>query len=259
MLNIMKSTTIRDDTIILHQTPNTIISISPTLHDFLLNQSPPNNIVLNPHPHTNAKRINGTVEPIKSLDDIQLAKKYFLNQIQRYPNEYANIRNYVLFIIGINCARRIGDLVQFKVKDFINSNGSFKEHFAIKEQKTSKPIKIKINKSIRDVLTTYLSVRSLSLDDYLFLSRKGVNQPMTTRSVSKIMKEMSRSIGLEQRGININTHSLRKTWAYHTYIKNPTQIVKIQKALNHSSPNITLRYIGIDQEEMDELFDDNNL
>ena len=84
---------------------------------------------------TSQIRTNGTVDPITDLDDIQIAKDYFLNRAVRYSNTTNNIRDYVLFIVGINCARRIGDIVKFKVSDFLNSDGTWKEHFKIKEEK----------------------------------------------------------------------------------------------------------------------------
>jgi len=62
----------------------------------------------------------------------------------------------------------------------------------------------------------------------------------------KIIKGAADAIGVK----DIGTHSLRKTWAYHSY-RAATDIIIIQDMLNHSSPGITLRYIGITQDEKD--------
>ena len=51
----------------------------------------------------------------------------------------------------------------------------------------------------------------------------------------------------------IGTHTLRKTFGYHHY-KKFKDVALLQKIFNHSSPAITLRYIGIDQEEIDESY-----
>ena len=48
---------------------------------------------------------------------------------------------------------------------------------------------------------------------------------------------------------NFGTHTLRKTFGYHFY-KQFKDIVMLQKILNHSHPSITLRYIGIDEDEI---------
>ncbi|WP_429822016.1 tyrosine-type recombinase/integrase [Domibacillus aminovorans] len=60
------------------------------------------------------------------------------------------------------------------------------------------------------------------------------------------MQEAAQQLGLK----NIGTHSLRKTFAYHQY-QAGTDIVLLQDMLNHSSPSVTLRYIGITQDEKD--------
>ena len=61
------------------------------------------------------------------------------------------------------------------------------------------------------------------------------------------MHESCKEIGLT---INIGTHSMRKTFGFFFY-KQFNDIALLQKILNHSSPAITLRYIGIAQEEID--------
>ena len=50
--------------------------------------------------------------------------------------------------------------------------------------------------------------------------------------------------GLQQ---NIGTHTLRKTFGYHLY-KKTKDVALLQCILNHSSPHITMKYIGINQE-----------
>ena len=47
---------------------------------------------------------------------------------------------------------------------------------------------------------------------------------------------------------------MRKTFGYH-YYKQTKDIATLQKIYNHSSPSITLRYIGIVQDEIDKAFD----
>ena len=48
----------------------------------------------------------------------------------------------------------------------------------------------------------------------------------------------------------IGTHTLRKTFGYHFY-KEKKDIALMQSILNHSSPSVTLRYIGINQDIID--------
>lgn len=52
---------------------------------------------------------------------------------------------------------------------------------------------------------------------------------------------------------NIGTHTLRKTFGYHHYNKYK-DIALLQKIFNHYSPSVTLRYIGIDQEQINKSY-----
>ena len=65
-----------------------------------------------------------------------------------------------------------------------------------------------------------------------------------------IINDVAKSIGIKDK---IGTHTLRKTFGYHAY-NNGYDITLIQKLFNHSTPAITLRYIGITQEELDDVY-----
>ena len=56
-----------------------------------------------------------------------------------------------------------------------------------------------------------------------------------------------------RRFILCSNHSLHKTFFYHLY-KIYKDVALLQALLNHSSPSITLRYIGISQDNIDESF-----
>lgn len=77
-------------------------------------------------------------------------------------------------------------------------------------------------------------------------SRKGTNQAISRVRAWTIMSDAAKELGLE----NIGTHSLRKTFGYHQ-IKRGTNITLLMKMFNHSSESVTLRYIGITQDDMD--------
>lgn len=46
---------------------------------------------------------------------------------------------------------------------------------------------------------------------------------------------------------------MRKSFGYHHY-KKFKDVAMLQKIFNHSSPQITLRYIGIEKDEIDESY-----
>ena len=56
----------------------------------------------------------------------------------------------------------------------------------------------------------------------------------------------------------IGMHTLRKTFGYWAY-KQGIDIILLMKIFNHSSPSITLRYIGITQEDINNVYISLNL
>jgi integrase len=83
--------------------------------------------------------------------------------------------------------------------------------------------------------------------EYLFQSRKGDNKPISRVQAYRVLKKAGKEIGQQK----VGTHTLRKTFGYHHYKKNK-DVALLQRIFNHSSPSITLDYIGITQDEINE-------
>ena len=73
---------------------------------------------------------------------------------------------------------------------------------------------------------------------------------MTSLFAGRLVAFWCKAIGLEG---NYGCHTLRKTWAYHMRIKFRTDWSLITERLNHSSPAITRRYLGITEGEVIDL------
>jgi len=85
------------------------------------------------------------------------------------------LRDHALFVVGINVALRISDLLSLKWGDVLNEKGKFKT-LKLVEQKTKKPRIIRLNKAAQKALQELLdSLDTYSLDDYIFKSREGEN------------------------------------------------------------------------------------
>lgn len=158
-------------------------------------------------------------------------------------------RDYLLFVTGINTGLRISDIIKLKVLDVLDDDRTVKSHITIIEQKTSKRKKFKINDTLSREFAEYC--KNLKMTNYLFSSRKGKNEHITRVQAYRLLNTVALSIGLEE----IGTHTLRKTFGYHFY-KKTKDVAMLQKLFNHSSPSITLAYIGIEQDEIDEAYDD---
>lgn len=174
------------------------------------------------------------VHPLKDKNDIERIKSALSN----------NPRNLLLFIIGINTALRISDILELRYEDITDT------HIDIVERKTGKRKRIKINASIREAVRNLSPVNPLP-GDYLFPSRKG-DSPIGRVQAWRILNEASRDAGVS---FAFGTHSLRKTFAYHAY-KSGVELPLLMRVLNHASQRETLRYIGIESEQIDEIYID---
>ena len=188
---------------------------------------------------------NGTVDPVKSLEDIQRIKEYFLNGgLHAY-------RNYCMFVVGINVGLRASDLLPLRVCDvaYLSQNGKLEvipQHtdIRLKEKKTAKYRSVQLSQNAREAIQMYFDNTSwLTINDYLFASQKGGH--IELRRANQILKEAQKDLNLNY---NLGTHSMRKTFGYQKFeAMQETQgaIATLQKAFNHSSSQITLGYIGI--------------
>lgn len=180
-----------------------------------------------------------TVEPIRD--------KKKINQLYNYLNG-VDAKYAMLFKVGINTGLRVSDIIPLKVGDIYDDNMQFKEHLTLIEKKTKKEKRIKLNETLRKCLQQYIKREKLALTDYLFYSRKGGYVGRV--QVYKVLADAADALGIEHFG----THSMRKTWGYWTYKISKYNIALIMDTFNHSAPSVTLRYIGINQDEKDELY-----
>lgn len=181
-----------------------------------------------------------TVEPIRDKDSIRKMFYYLNGKDPKYG---------LLFKYGLNTGLRISDILPLKVNDIFNSNGKFKDHLVLHEKKTGKEKKIKLNDAIRKMLKSYVKAHKLTADSYLFYSKKSGGHIQRVQAY-KVLKEAANVCGIE----NFGTHSMRKTWGYWTYKASKYNIGLIMDTFNHSSQNVTLRYIGVNQDQKDELY-----
>ena len=168
------------------------------------------------------------VEPIRSKNLIKSIEERL---------KATNFRDYVLFCFGINSGLRISDILKLDVKDVRN-----KKILRLKELKTGKYKILPFNTKIRHILQIYTKNRNLN--EPLFVTK--FNNRMDRITAYRLLNRVCNLMNLD---IKIGTHTLRKTFGYHFY-KQYKDIVILQKIFNHTNPSVTLRYIGIEQDEV---------
>jgi len=179
------------------------------------------------------------VDAIRSREEISVIKEFLRKKGAGYE---------LLFVMGINTALRIGDLLSLSVGDVVDAKGEIAPAITLKEEKTGKIKRFPVNESLRSALTEYFACQGRRVrSEPLFVSRK--KRALSRYQAWRVLKAAGESAGLN----NIGTHSLRKTFGYHVYKKSGADIGLVQKLLNHSASGATLRYIGIDRERMDNV------
>ena len=182
-----------------------------------------------------------SVDPIRDQQKIQTMKSYLKGK---------NIRDHALFVLGINVALRITDLLALEWGDVLNEKGKFKE-IRLLEGKTKKERRIQLNKPSQRALWELLgSLDGYSFDDYLFQSREGAQKPLSRQQALNILKDAAKAVAIQD---NVGTHSLRKTWGYHAWKKGFNPAI-IMETLNHSNLTVTKRYLGIQQDDINDLY-----
>ncbi len=150
-------------------------------------------------------------------------------------------RDLLLFCLGINSALRVSDLLKLKVFDVRD-----KSHLEVREQKTGKLKRFPLRGNLQTLIKEY--TQNKDDNDYLFQSRNGENKPLSRVMAYMIINRACRKAGIID---HIGSHTLRKTFSYHHY-QTFKDVALLQYLLNHSSPSITLRYIGITQDNIEE-------
>lgn len=192
-----------------------------------------------------------TTQPIRDYQALQAFKAYYLKSAP-HP------RNYTLCILGLNTALRISDILNLQWKDVCNfETKTFRKYLNITERKTGKTNRIVLNNASQTALRyLYRNQSHPPLDnDYLFQSTKSLGRPLSRYQAYRIISSAAVKSGMDER---ISCHSLRKTFGYYAW-KQGTPPAMLMNIYNHSSYQITKRYLGIEQDDRDKVFLNINL
>lgn len=184
-------------------------------------------------------------KPIKNISEMKAFRDYYL--LENY-----NLRNYVLIVFGLNTALRISDLLTVCWADVFDfKKESFKKHLEITESKTGKRNRIALNSSIISALLLYKgSFSHITEKDFLFPSPKDNTTHLSRYQAYRIVKHSADAVGID--GV-IGCHSMRKTFGYQASKQGIPPAI-LMNIYNHSSYQITKRYLDIDQDDKDETF-----
>lgn len=188
-------------------------------------------------------------ECIKSLDDINKIRNYFINNKQ--------YRDNMMFVVGICTGLRISDLCSLNVSDVMNEDGTFKEYIDIVEKKTGKRScnsddKCLITEAMREAIGLYMKHHKVkSYNEPLLYSRKlntDGEHRIYEESGWRIIKMAQKDTGIDY---NLGSHSMRKTFANIAAICGEksnidmNKLIQVQHMLKHSDYKITMGYLDL--------------
>lgn len=160
-----------------------------------------------------------------------------------------HIRNYAIISLLLGTGLRTIEVIRANVDDLAIKDGK-RILYVHGKGKFDKSEFVKLPNHTYTAINYYLSRRHKPKSGeplFVSTSNNNYNQRLTTRTVSFVVKEGLRSIGLDSR--NLTAHSLRHTAAV-TLIRAGLPIENAQLALRHSSIATTQIYLSSIQEEM---------
>jgi len=149
-----------------------------------------------------------------------------------------NPRVAAILTAEANLGMRVGDILRLHMADFVRDGNRWRLN--ITEEKTGKQRRFTVPDEVYGFLRKYADAHKIPDTDLLF--------PVCTYAVQKHLKKCCDFLGYE----NISTHSFRKWYATSIYNDNGHDIVLVQRLLQHSSPMVTRRYIGVSDEQMEQ-------
>lgn len=201
----------------------------------------------------------------KTKEEIQAMIDVFDKHISNAPDlDKLRIarRNKLLFILGINLSLRASDLRTVKYSFFFHKTDDgkleFNEYYSLipqKQKKTRKYIKLFFNDVVKNAIMNYIEYYPIDdIDSMVFASRKGDDEAIKEQTIWRILNDRAIEAGIKQ---NIGSHSLRKTfgyWTWHEAEDKNKALVILQQLFAHSSTQVTMRYIGILDEEIKDTY-----
>ncbi len=175
----------------------------------------------------------------------------------RHLNEDGKYRNAMLISCGCFLGLRISDILQIRWCDLLN-----RETLVIVEKKTGKERHLKVNEKLAEQTRYCHRMLAIEDDTGFIMSGQvyGIHTPMTRQWAAKILKSCKSRYGIRSAEV-FSTHSLRKTFGRRVYMqeckkgKGDQALLLLQDVFGHSTAQITKRYLGIRQDEINSVYD----
>lgn len=178
-------------------------------------------------------------QPIRDLRDVQRIKR----------NLKSRPRDHLLFVMGVNTAFRINELLSLQVRHVLY--GVPGHIIDLKQSKQNAYRAVMVNEAVYEAIVRWLDVHPDPRPSApLFVSKK-TGEALTVPAAIDLVKSWCAEAGLIG---SYSSHTLRKTWAYSQRVHFKEPILLISKALGHSSVEETVAYLGLVPDEVRALY-----
>jgi integrase len=157
---------------------------------------------------------------------------------QGFSGMRPNPRVATALVLEANLGLRICDILKLRLSDIIKDGDRYR--LDITEQKTGKKRTFTVPSPIYLYIENYCLRNQIGKNEQIF--------PISSRTVQSILKMTCDYLGYE----GVSTHSFRKWYATSIYNANGYDIALVQYLLQHSSPTVTQRYIGVAPRKVEE-------
>ena len=150
----------------------------------------------------------------------------------------SNNRVATALVIEANLGLRISDILKLRLNDIVRDGERYR--LDIVEQKTGKARTFTVLTEMYNYIKMYVLENNIKPHEVIF--------PITERAVQRQLKIVCDYLDYD----GISTHSFRKFFATNVYVNNDYNIVIVQRLLQHSNPQITQKYIGIEPKAIED-------
>jgi len=147
-------------------------------------------------------------------------------------------------IVEANIGLRISDILKLKLSDIVKDGERYRLN--IREQKTKKERFFTVLTEAYQNLKIHCLENNIKADERIF--------KFTERGVQKKLKQVCNYLEYER----VSTHSFRKFFATQIYINNDYNVILVQQLLQHSTPAVTQKYIGIQPQQIENALKNHN-
>ena len=183
---------------------------------------------------------------MKRTEPIRDAEK--LREFLAYYRTLGEHRNHVLVNLGVYTALRISDILKLRTNDVYDfKRKSVKETISIKEKKTGKFKQVALHPEVIEALRVYFHH---AMPNSPLIMNSVTFAPISRQHAYRIIDEAAKAVQIPHR---VSCHSLRKTFGYHSW-QNGVSPVVLMAIFNHSSYEVTKRYLGVEQDDQNKAY-----